>query len=115
MNRLLVAGVTVGPAGFAILSVASLLSCSNETTGPGSSSPPTVASVVVTPQTSTIGPGETVHLSAVPKDAAGNTLSGRTITWSTSDATPALPPTAGLVPGGAAGSPTTRPTAEGNA
>src|SRR6266550_1079922 len=115
MNRLLVAGVTVGPAGFAILSVASLLSCSNETTGPGSSSPPPVASVVVTPQTSTIGPGETVHLSAVPKDAAGNTLSGRTITWSTSDASVAMVSTAGLVTGVAAGSATISSTAEGKA
>src|SRR5216117_767674 len=115
MNRLLVAGVTVGPAGFAILSVASLLSCSNETTGPGSSSPPPVASVVVTPQTSTIGPGETVHLSAVPKDAAGNTLSGRTITWSTSDASVAMVSTAGLVTGVAAGSATISATAEGKA
>src|SRR6266700_4095770 len=115
MNRLLVAGVTVGPAGFAILSVASLLSCSNETTGPGSSSPPPVASVVVTPQTSTIGPGETVHLSAVPKDAAGNTLSGRTITWSPSDASVAMVSTAGLVTGVAAGSATISATAEGKA
>src|SRR6266702_4540743 len=115
MNRLLVAGVTVGPAGFAILSVASLVSCSNETTGPGSSSPPPVASVVVTPQTSTIGPGETVHLSAVPKDAAGNTLSGRTITWSTSDASVAMVSTAGLVTGVAAGSATISATAEGKA
>src|SRR6266566_4413226 len=115
MNRLLVAGVTVGPAGFAILSVASLLSCSNETTGPGSSSPPPVASVVVTPQTSTIGPAETVHFSAVPKDAAGNTLSGRTITWSTSDASVAMVSTAGLVTGVAAGSATISATAEGKA
>src|SRR5436190_199024 len=115
MNRLLVAGVTVGPAGFAILSVASLLSCSNETTGPGSSSHPPDASVVVTPQTSTIGPGETVHLSAVPKDAAGNTLSGRTITWSTSDASVAMVSTAGLVTGVAAGSATISATAEGKA
>src|SRR6266568_964961 len=115
MNRLLVAGVAVGPAGFAILSVASLLSCSNETTGPGSSSPPPVASVVVTPQTSTIGPTDTLRLVAVAKDAAGNTLSGRTITWSTSDASVAMVSTAGLVTGVAAGSATISATAEGKA
>lgn len=48
--------------------------------------PPTpVASVTVAPATSTIEAGGTVQLSATLKDASGNTLSGRTVTWSSGD------------------------------
>lgn|GEM_PF-1158512 len=45
--------------------------------------PPPVASVVLTgTPTGAISPGANVNLSVVLRDAAGNTLSGRTITWS---------------------------------
>lgn len=43
-----------------------------------------IASVVVTPQDPTIQVGETLELTATARDAAGNQLPDRTITWSAS-------------------------------
>ena len=51
--------------------------------------PPPVASVVVTPPEATVAVGATVQLSAALADAAGNPISGRTITWQSTDATKA--------------------------
>src|SRR6266480_4721887 len=96
----------------AALAASSWQSCSNESTGPGSSA---VASVAVTPAVVTIGPTDTLRLIAVAKDAAGTPLTGRTITWSTSDPSRATVSTSGLVTGVAAGSATISATAEGKA
>src|SRR5579864_3203154 len=46
-----------------------------------------VASVVVTPPTSTIVSGTTAQFSAVTSDATGQQLTGRVVTWSTTNAT----------------------------
>ncbi|MFN8668707.1 MAG: Ig-like domain-containing protein [Gemmatimonadaceae bacterium] len=43
-----------------------------------------VASVVVTPTTATILDGATLTLAASPRDSAGRTLTGRTVTWASS-------------------------------
>ncbi len=48
---------------------------------------PVVATVEVTPGTSSVLVGVGVALSAVAKDAAGATINGKTFTWSTSSAT----------------------------
>src|SRR6266705_4460532 len=98
--------------GLAALAASSWQSCSNDSTGPGSSA---VASVIVTPAAVTIGPTDTLQLVAVAKDAAGNTLTGRTITWSTSDPSRATVSTSGLVTGVAEGAITISATAEGKA
>src|SRR6266581_1285283 len=98
--------------GLAALAASSWQSCSNDSTGPGSSA---VASVIVTPAAVTIGPTDTLRLVAVAKDAAGNTLTGRTITWSTSDPSRATVSTSGLVTGVAEGAITISATAEGKA
>src|SRR5207249_4018058 len=45
-----------------------------------------VASVTVSPATATLQVGQTTQLTATPKDAGGNPLSGRTITWSSGNA-----------------------------
>lgn len=66
--------------------------------------PVPVASVTVTPSTASLVIGATVQLNAVTKDAAGNTLTGRTVTWSTSDATIASVDGNGLVTANALGS-----------
>ncbi|TMI77384.1 MAG: hypothetical protein E6H05_00180 [Bacillati bacterium ANGP1] len=96
--------------GLVAIAASSWQSCSNESTGPGSSA---VASVAVTPAVATIGPTDTLRLVAVAKDAAGNTLTGRTITWSTSDPSRATVSTSGLVTGVAEGAITISATAEG--
>ena len=65
-----------------------------------------VATVPVTPATSTIAPGGAVQLQATLKDASGATLTDRVITWSSSsDAVATVSPTAlvtGVAPGSAA-------------
>ncbi|HSQ29801.1 MAG TPA: Ig-like domain-containing protein [Gemmatimonadaceae bacterium] len=73
--------------------------------------PVPVASVTVSPSSATIGVGKTVTLSAVTKDANGNVLTGRTITWSTSDATVATVSSTGVVTGAGSGGKTATITA----
>ena len=77
-----------------------------------SSSEP-VASVEVTPASASIIVGGTVQLTATPKDAAGQPLSGRTITWATDNGTVATVSTSGLVTGQSAGGATITATSEG--
>jgi len=72
-----------------------------------------VASVTVSPASATIVNGATTQLSAVMKDAAGNTLSGRVVTWSTSDAAIATVNGNGLVTATGLGSATITATSEG--
>jgi len=65
-----------------------------------------VASVVVSPASASVATGNTVQLTATPKDSAGNTLSGRSITWSSSATTVATVSSSGLVSGVTIGSAT---------
>ena len=62
-----------------------------------------VASVEVTPVFDTIATGGTVQYTAVPKDAAGNPLTGRPVGWSSSNATVATVSGTGLATAAAAG------------
>src|SRR5207244_1126771 len=66
-----------------------------------------VATVAVTPPTASIVVGATVQLTATPKDATGNPLTGRTVTWLSGDATIASVEASGLVTGKALGGPVT--------
>src|SRR5690242_10192223 len=66
-----------------------------------------VASVTVTPPTASVAVGGSVQLTATPKDANGNPLAGRVITWQSSDNTTASVSSSGLVTGVAAGGPVT--------
>ncbi len=72
-----------------------------------------VASVTVSPSSATLHPGDTVHLTATPRDSAGNALGGRTITWSSDSVAIATVSSSGLVTGVAAGAATIRATSEG--
>ncbi|HET7456371.1 MAG TPA: Ig-like domain-containing protein [Gemmatimonadaceae bacterium] len=76
-------------------------------------SPVPVARVDVTPSTATVVVGQTVQLTATPRDASGNALGGRTVTWTTSDPLVALVSSAGLVTGLNAGSVTITATVDG--
>src|SRR5438094_948403 len=66
----------------------------------------TIASVTVSPASASLLTGNTVQLTATPKDSAGNTLSGRSITWSSSATTVATVSSSGLVSGVTIGSAT---------
>ncbi len=76
-----------------------LAACGDEeSTGPGQTTPPAVASVVVTPASATlVSLGGTVRLTATAQDASGNTLSGKTFTWLSSDESIAAVSSSGLV------------------
>ncbi len=90
------------------LALVGLVACGNdEPTGPVA-----VASVEVTPNPASVPLGETVLLSATPKDQAGNTLSGRTITWTSANASIATVDV-GTVRGVAEGTTTVSAVSEG--
>ncbi|HEV8263322.1 MAG TPA: Ig-like domain-containing protein, partial [Gemmatimonadales bacterium] len=72
-----------------------------------------VASVTVSPAAASVTVGQTVQLAATPKDASGNPLSGRVVTWATSNAAVATVSGSGLVTGGAAGTATITASSEG--
>ncbi len=75
--------------------------------------PPGVASVNVTPSGSTIKVGETVHLVAQTLDAAGAVLTGRTVTWSSSNTDVATVDNTGVVTGVSVGGSVITATSEG--
>jgi Big-like domain-containing protein len=70
-----------------------------------------VASVDVQPTSGTIDPGQTLQLTATPRDAAGTALT-RAVTWSTSAAAVATVSSTGLVTALTAGSATITATSE---
>ena len=72
-----------------------------------------VASVTVSPASSSLVAGQTAQLSVTTKDSAGNVLTGRTITWASSSTTVATVSASGLVTAKAAGSATVTATSEG--
>src|SRR5213079_1429559 len=72
-----------------------------------------VASVDGTPPTATVQAGQTVQLTATPRDANGAALSGRVVTWSSSNTSVATVSTSGLVSGVTPGSATITATSEG--
>ena len=75
--------------------------------------PAAVASVKVTPAVVSLLVGAAVQLSATTADSAGNLLSGRSISWSGSDATVASVSNSGLVTSVAQGSASITATSEG--
>jgi uncharacterized protein YjdB len=74
---------------------------------------PPVASVVVTPDPASVIIGKTVQLIATVRDADGNVLTGRVVTWSSADGSIAIIDANGLVTGVHAGTVTVTATSEG--
>ncbi len=74
-----------------------------------------VAAVAVAPATANLTVGQTVQLTATPKDSAGSALTGRTVTWASSNTAVATVGPSGLVTSKAAGSATITATSEGKA
>jgi hypothetical protein len=72
-----------------------------------------VASVVVTPAVLSVPVGSVVQLTATTKDSAGNVLTGRGVTWASSNPAVAATSGSGLVTAGAAGVATITATSEG--
>ena len=74
---------------------------------------PTVASVVVTLAASSLQVGQTTQASAVARDGSGATVSGASITWSSSNTAVATVSTSGLVTAVASGSASITATSSG--
>ncbi|HEX2091082.1 MAG TPA: Ig-like domain-containing protein [Longimicrobiaceae bacterium] len=72
-----------------------------------------VASITVTPAQPRIQVGGTTQMSAVLRDARGNALTGRTVTWASSDTRIATVDAAGMVRGAAAGQVTITGSSDG--
>lgn len=81
-----------------LLTLIALAACggggSSGTTGPAA-----VSTVTLTAASATIGIGQTTTVTATPKDASGNVLTGRTVTYTTSNAAIATVSTTGTVTG----------------
>src|SRR2546426_84089 len=72
-----------------------------------------VDSVIVSPDSVNMALGSTQQLTAVARDASGNVLTGRTVTWETSSSAVATVSPSGLVSGVGVGSATITATSEG--
>ena len=72
-----------------------------------------VATVTVTPNPATVARTKTVQLTATLKDAAGNVLTGRTVTWSSNNLLVATVNNSGVVTGVFVGNATVIASSEG--
>jgi plastocyanin len=85
---------------FLSLSVVSLLAgCGGSSDSGGTTNPPpaTVSTVSLSKTSATLRPTESTSITATPRDASGNALTGRTVTWSISPSS-----VASIAPNGAA-------------
>lgn len=87
-----------------LLTVAACGGSSNPTSPPGDAP---VATVTVTPPATTLAIGETIQLTAELRGADGKVLTGRTITWKSSNPAVASVSSTGLVTAMASGGPVT--------
>jgi len=76
-------------------------------------SPAPVAAVAVSPSSATLVVGQTVDLEAEPRDASGQPLGGRTVTWSSNRPEVATVTSTGIVAAVAAGTATITASSEG--
>jgi uncharacterized protein YjdB len=74
---------------------------------------PSVASVTLNQNSASLAEGATLTLTATPRDAAGNALSGHAVTWTTADSSVATVSSAGLVSAKGAGSTQITATSDG--
>ncbi len=81
----------------------------------GTAPPVPIATVTIEPSTATLFVGGSQTLTATLRDAAGNALSGRTVTWNTTNAAVATVSPAGVVTAVSLGSAVISATAEGRA
>src|SRR6266849_2759675 len=98
-----------------LVGVAWVLACERPlaVTSPSGGGSVPVAAVTLSLASANLTAGQTVQLTATPKDANGNPLSGRVITWTSSAAAVAAVSGSGLVTGVVVGSATITATSEG--
>src|SRR3989441_906773 len=106
-SRLWLLPLLLAPTVFSLAPTVFSACSGKEATAPSGAGPVSVASVAVAPATATVPVGQTVQLTATTKDANGTVLTGRTVTWATSNAALATVSGSGVVTGVAAGGPVT--------
>jgi hypothetical protein len=79
----------------------------------GDSGPPPVSTVTVSGLSGNLSVGQSVQLTATARDAKGNTLTGKTATWTTASAAIATVSSSGLVTGVSAGTATVTASIDG--
>ncbi len=105
----------IGPTGGPLTAMLALLLASCGDSG-GPAAPPgpaAVALVAVSPHSATLTAGDTLRLVATTRDSMGTTLTGRTITWSSSDPAVGSVSSSGTVTAVVAGSVTITASSEG--
>jgi uncharacterized protein YjdB len=83
------------------------------TPAPPPPAPAPVATITLAPATATLTLGQSTQLSPTVRDGAGNALTGRVVTWTSSNTARATVSSSGLVTGMSAGSATITVTSEG--
>ena len=107
------------PAILLVLTLGIVLGCSSDPGAPSGQTPPPppgptpVSTVTVTGGQGQILVGEAIQFLATLRDAAGVTLTGRAVTWASSDNTVAAINSVGVVTGVGSGAATITATAEG--
>lgn len=96
-----------------VLYLLAQIACGDAGSGPGTTPQPTVASVSVVLASPTVIAGRTTQATATLRDAANNVLSGREVSWTSSNAAAATVSSSGLVTALAAGTVTITATSEG--
>lgn len=109
----LVTGVSGGGVTITATSEGKAGTASVTVTSPPPPPPPPVASVSVSPTAPSVAVGQTIQLTATVRDASGNTLTDRVVTWTSANTTVATVSSTGLVTGRAGGSSTVTATSEG--
>ena len=105
--------VTAKAAGTAMISALSEGKSASSALSVSAPSPVPVASVSVSPATASLLVGATQQLTAVTRDANNNVLTGRSVTWSSSNTAISTVSGSGLVTAVAAGSATITASSEG--
>ncbi len=102
-------------ASLSLILAGSISACGGGDDGDGTPVTPTVtvATVSVSPTTAQVVTGQTTTLSAVARDASGNTISGRPVTWSSGATSIATVNASGVVTGAAPGTATISATISG--
>ncbi len=96
---------------FALALLVLLLRCSTDERSFGVQA--ATASVEISPMTPSLNVGGTMQLTAVVRDASGNSLTGKIVTWTSEDTTRVQVSAGGLLSGRAAGSTGVLATSEG--
>ena len=93
-------------SGVLLLVVSACITVNGHGGGGGTGPNVPVASVAMSPDTATVVPGGTLQLTATPRDASGNAISGASVAWSSSNNAVASVSGSGIVTGVAPGTDT---------